>query len=337
MDYIDKLVAAVNQDDIFITSSKDYILKHIQSPSLIEYIECLHVVTVNNQNYIKWQEKEINFLNQLINNAKPLVEQKTPSITPSISPKLSTIPEKKNLQEAIEFITYSNQEELKSFLKNLNKEDLIRLKLHFFKTILNLKEDINNTISQNPLADISSKQDSLQEYLNILKTLTTYKETLTPKQEPPIAISNIIIVPNKNSSFLLDDITSYKERSKEIKNAFDKIIAGYFLQTKDLKSIESTKEHVAEYRNPNGLRILYIIKDNLIYITSLFFKDKQKSSKITNEYDEAQRRFYTSYEYIKENFTNPDFHIEQAELIGQINSFLENDMTLLKKVGDYHE
>lgn len=337
MDYLDQFVDDVNTDDIFITSAKDYILKHLHSPSLEEYIECLHVVIINNQNYNEWQEKEISNLNQLIANAKPLVEQQSSSLSSSTLPENPPISEKKNLQEAIEFITYSNQEELKVFLKKLNKEDIIRLKLHFYKTILNLKEEINNTISQNPLADVSSKQDSLQEYMNILKTLINYKENLTSNQELPISISNIIIVPNKNSSYLLDDIIAYKERSKEIKNAFDKIIAGYFLQTKDLKSIESTKEHVAEYRNPNGLRILYIIKDNLIYITSLFFKNKQKSSKITNEYEEAQKRFYTSYAYIKENFTNPDFHIEQAELIGQINSFLENDMTLIKKVGDYHE
>ena len=62
-------------------------------------------------------------------------------------------------------------------------------------------------------------------------------------------------------------------------------------------------------------------------------KDKQKSSRIANEYEEAITRYYKVRNYIVENFNNPDFHIEQAELIGELFQVLEGT-TLSKKVGD---
>ncbi len=62
-------------------------------------------------------------------------------------------------------------------------------------------------------------------------------------------------------------------------------------------------------------------------------KDKQKSTRIANEYEEAISRFYESEQYILENFSNPDFHIEQAELVGEIFTLLDG-ITLTKKVGE---
>jgi hypothetical protein len=62
-------------------------------------------------------------------------------------------------------------------------------------------------------------------------------------------------------------------------------------------------------------------------------KDKQKSSRIANEYEEAVNRYYKVKNYIIDNFNNPDFHIEQSELVGEIFQILEGT-TLSKKVGD---
>jgi hypothetical protein len=62
-------------------------------------------------------------------------------------------------------------------------------------------------------------------------------------------------------------------------------------------------------------------------------KDKQKSSRIANEYEEAITRYYRVKDYIVENFNNPDFHIEQSELVGEMFQLLEGN-TLSKKVGD---
>jgi hypothetical protein len=62
-------------------------------------------------------------------------------------------------------------------------------------------------------------------------------------------------------------------------------------------------------------------------------KDKQKSSRISNEYDEAISRYYSVRNYVVDNFNNPDFHIEQQELVGEIYELLDVP-TLSKKVGD---
>ena len=117
-----------------------------------------------------------------------------------------------------------------------------------------------------------------------------------------------------------------------IRLIFEKIIDGYFLKTKDTKGIEGY-QNLYEYKHPNGIRILYIADGNIITICSLFMKDKQKSTRITNEYEEAIRRYSEVEQYIQENFTNPDFHIEQAELVGEIFSLLDG-IALSKKVGE---
>jgi hypothetical protein len=62
-------------------------------------------------------------------------------------------------------------------------------------------------------------------------------------------------------------------------------------------------------------------------------KDKQKSTRITNEYDEAISRYHNVREYVTSNFTNPDFHVEQSELIGEIYQTIDV-VTISKKVGD---
>ena len=87
------------------------------------------------------------------------------------------------------------------------------------------------------------------------------------------------------------------------------------------------------YKHPNGIRVLYLVQGSIIIICSLFMKDKQKSTRIANEYEEAISRFYESEQYILENFNNPDFHIEQAELVGEIFTLLDG-ITLSKKVGE---
>ena len=79
---------------------------------------------------------------------------------------------------------------------------------------------------------------------------------------------------------------------------------------------------------------MYVTMPNgYIAICSLFFKDKQKSSKIESYYEEAITRFREQKKYIEENLNNPDFMINQSILVGQIYSLLDSDYTL-KKVGE---
>ena len=187
----------------------------------------------------------------------------------------------------------------------------------------------------NPIADISTLQDNLNTYELVLEFMNNVKET--EELEEDISnenYSNIVIAPkNQMTTYLYEDISEYPERIKEIKLIFEKIVDGYFLKTKDTKAIEGYQEKLYEYKHPNGIRILYLVSGNIITICSLFMKDKQKSTKIANEYDEAIKRYYESKEYITENFNNPDFHIEQAELVGKIFSLFDG-IALSKKVGE---
>ena len=75
--------------------------------------------------------------------------------------------------------------------------------------------------------------------------------------------------------------------------------------------------------------------NNNIAICSIFYKDKQKSTKIANNYEEALNRYKNNKTYIEENITNPDFLIEQNEFIAHIRTILENrnQYSLSKKNG----
>ena len=337
MDRIDEFAKSITGIDYFIASPYDFLYKYIEEPTNSEIIECLRFIILNNQQVLDSKQNKLNSLKTTISNSKPL-SKPLPSIIKETTYQIPSPKKQRNLKEAIDYVTYSSEQELTTFLSKLNEEDLIRIKLSFLKIIISLRQKIKETILNNPLSNIESFQQELTDYENILKRLkeyTTKKESL--QVEETISPSKIVILPSSNSSYLLEDINMYKERAREIKNAFDKIVDGYFLQTKDLKTIEGQKEKVCEYRNPNGIRILYIIKDNLIYVCSLFFKDKQKSIRISNEYDEAERRFLKSFTYVQTNYQNPDFHIEQAEIIGQIYEFLESNITLTKKMGDRDE
>ena len=115
--------------------------------------------------------------------------------------------------------------------------------------------------------------------------------------------AGIVFAPNgKRSTYIFEDIVEFTEKSKEIKLIIDKLRDGYFLKTKDTKSIEGYQENIYEYKHPNGIRVLYVVEGNIIIICSLFMKDKQKSSRISNEFEESISRYYASRDYIVNNF-----------------------------------
>ena len=175
----------------------------------------------------------------------------------------------------------------------------------------------------------------MDSYTLILESISELeKKDKIEEAQTELEFSNIILATNRNgSTYIFEDIAEYPEKSKEIKNIFEKLIDGYFLKTKDTKGIEGYQENLYEYKHPNGIRILYVVIGNIIVICSLFMKDKKKSTRIANEYDEAIKRFYDVKDYIIANFNNPEFHIEQAEQVGKIFQLLDGP-SLSKKVGD---
>jgi len=220
-------------------------------------------------------------------------------------------------------------------LKSLSSDELITFKLFLLRSKKELQKELYETILINPLQNVISLQNELANIDNILKLkipVNLAKDENTTKLEPLHPKVIFVPSPSKQSYFAID-IALYPERQKEIKLIFDKITSGFFLERKGIKSLEGyTNLH--EFSSPNGARVLYSLINDKICILSLFWKDKQKSKKITSYYIEAKNRFTMQEQYLKDNIGTPDFEIEQLELLGQINALLENDRELTKKVGD---
>lgn len=335
MERVEKFERMVSKVDIFIQGATSFLYDNIEDPNTQEIIECTRAIVYSNLEYLEKKEASVEKLRQTMAQVAPI----TASI---IEPSLPTKKDKpsrkeyKNLQELIDLITYSYlDEETMHILESQSHEDIVRIKLHFYKLIIATKKAIREKIISNPFEDIRELQSKLDTYTLIVETISELeqKEQIIEVEEEK-EYSNIVFAPNGHrSTYILEDISEFPDKSKEIKLIIDKLVDGYFLKTKDTKAIEGYQENLYEYKHPNGIRVLYIVEGNIIIICSLFMKDKQKSSRISNEFDEAITRYYKIRNYIVDNFTNPDFHIEQAELVGEIYQSLDG-ITLSKKVGD---
>ena len=335
MERVEKFERKVEKIDTFIQASTSFIYDEIEDPSTQELIECTRAIIYCNLNYLAKKEETVKKLRQTMATVAPI----TASI---VEPSLPTQKDKplprehKNIQELIDLITYSYlDEDTMRILETQSHDDIVRIKLHFLKLIIALKKEIKESCIYNPASDISKLQFDLDSYMLILDTISELeKREQVVEIEEEKEYSNIIFAPNGHrSTYLYEDIIEFPDKSKEIKLIVDKLVDGYFLKTKDTKPIEVYQEGLYEYKHPNGIRILYVADGNIMIICSLFMKDKQKSSRISNEYDEAISRYHNAREYIVSNFNNPDFHIEQGELIGEIFEALDGP-TLSKKVGD---
>lgn len=331
--FLDKL----NQEKNYIFNPNDYIYSIIPDATTAIIIECLRYIIEFNKDKIKEQQEKIKALKESVKKAQDIKsEEITSKIDTEQIADFST--PTFDFKPYIDLIIYSSLDaELEKKLANLSPNELKIIKLEIYKRKTILENKIKTSIITNPSFAITSFQEEYQKLQNILSFLNSLnKQEENTLSDTTLEPSNIIIVPNHNSkkSYLYEDILRYISNRKEIKNTIDKILDGYFLKTRDTKSIVGlANNNLYEYRHPNGLRILYIAEGNYIFICSLFYKDKQKSIKIENYYREAISRYELNKEYILSVISSPDFYIEQDELIGQITSLLEESISL-KKVGD---
>ena len=331
--FLDKL----NQEKNYIFNPNDYIYSIIPDATTAIIIECLRYIIENNKKKKKEQQEKIKALQESVKKAQDIKsEEITSKIDTEQIADFST--PTFDFKPYIDLIIYSSLDaELEKKLANLSPNELKIIKLEIYKRKTILENKIKTSIITNPSFAITSFQEEYQKLQNILSFLNSLnKQEENTLSDTTLEPSNIIIVPNHNSkkSYLYEDILRYISNRKEIKNTIDKILDGYFLKTRDTKSIVGlANNNLYEYRHPNGLRILYIAEGNYIFICSLFYKDKQKSIKIENYYREAISRYELNKEYILSVISSPDFYIEQDELIGQITSLLEESISL-KKVGD---
>lgn len=334
MERVEKFEKMVSKVEDFIQGATSFLYDHIEDPSTQEIIECTRAIVYSNSEYLDKREGTVEKLRQTMATVAPITAS---IVEPTLHPSKEKTPRKayKNIQELIDLITYSYlDEETMRILETQSHEDIVRIKLHFYKLIIETKKSIRETILYNPQEDIRELQSNLDTYTLIVDTISELEKKEETIEFEEKEYSNIIFAPNGHrSTYFYDDIYEFPEKSKEIKLIMDKLIDGYFLKTKDTKSIEGFQERLYEYKHPNGIRVLYVVEGNIIIVCSLFMKDKQKSSRIANEYEEAVNRYYKVKNYIIDNFNNPDFHIEQSELVGEIFQILEGT-TLSKKVGD---
>lgn len=284
----------------------------------------------------------------LVNEKKHLLQMinSTNSFTEEVKkPAVQTVEEKQTVaysdltSEASRLITYKDVEEQKKQLRSIPQDKIENLKFAIFIIIKEIELTIKKTLLHNKTASITSLQHQIESYrhlLSLINSVEIKEETPTINQETANKYNLIFLPDSKNGTYLYGDIALYSERFKEIKSTLDKVASSYFLSTHDIENLRGEYSNLWEYKNKTGIRILYLIVNNNIIITSLFFKDKQKSTKISAYYAEAIRRFNKGKDYVLQNVNNPNFLIEQKELLGDIFNLLESQKSksLTLKAGE---
>lgn len=337
MPITEKLSAILKLENGYITNPTDFIYEHFDDITSTDLISCVRLIHLYNKTILSKQKEKTANLEKLLKKAQPIIE--TNASSKKIQQPVSIKREYKDLTEIIQVImeTAINDEvEENKKITSLSQEDLLRIKLHFYKLYIQSKKDLKNTILNNPLENISKIQESINLYEYILHYINENEEEIKIEEVIPEEkeVRKIIFAPNnKKSTYFMEDIKEFPDKVEEMKITIDKVLSGYFLKTKDTKPLRNY-DKLYEYKNPNGIRVLYVIYGNSIVVCSLFYKDKQKSIKIDDEYEEAIRRFNKSKDYIEYNINTADFYIEQEELKRQIEEFLMKSPTLSKKVGE---
>lgn len=244
-----------------------------------------------------------------------------------------------NYDEYVEVLLYAQENNtLEQEIKELalKQVPINSLKFAVYKRIKQLELQIRFNINHNPLNDVSKLQEDIHKLSSLIHSLTPKETEVLDTSSKEKNKYNIIFIPNsKNQLYIYDDINNYLEQSKEIIIALDKIYSGFVMESKNIKSIKAKNEKLYEYRTTNGLRIMFVISGNNIFVSLLFYKDKQRSIEIDSLYDEAIKRFQINEEALLSSLNNPDFMINQAELLGNLYTLLENRSSyILRKGGE---
>ena len=340
MDKYDKFTKDI-QELGYITTPYEVIYDYIPEASTADIVEGLRIILVHNHRITLDLDKENIDMKQMMLDAgllEVVTEPDQPVTKTESVDKYHTYPQNVQAVQIIESIKYfASNEEFANNTKNLSKEGIALVKLHLLKLIKQLEKKIRTKVAIDPLSDTDKERLQILTYKGFLEELMLEQDILIEEEEKkgPNKGERIILLPHsQNSTYILEDIQNYPESYDEIYSAFENIMSKRFLSSKSIKSIKDVGDKLYEYTRTNGIRILYIKRGNDIYICSLFYKDKQRSTKISAYYDEAIKRFNT-FMSTCESVTSLDFELEQKELIGQIYSEIEPSQTLtMKKDGE---
>ena len=340
MDKYDKFEKDI-QDVGHISTPYEVIYDYMPDASTADIIEGLRIILVHNHRITLDLDKQNVDMKQMMIDAKILempLQREEPTSKKEPVDKSYTYPQNNQAQQIIDSIQYfTSLQEFSNNTKNLSKESITLIKLHLLKLIKQLEKKIRTKVAIDPLADTDKERLQLMTYKEFLDELTLEQDIIVEEEEKKEHTSpeRIILLPHgQNSTYVLEDIQNYPESYDEIYLAFENILSKKFLGSKSIKSIKDKGDKLYEYTRTNGIRVLFIKRGNDIYICSLFYKDKQRSTKITAYYEEAIRRF-DNFMSTCDSVDTPDFEIEQKELIGLIYGEIEPSQSLtMKKDGE---
>lgn len=323
------------QSEGYITTPYEIIYDVFPDATSYDVIEGQRMILVHNHRLSLEISDENEKLNKIINNASDLQEksqepQETIKEEQTLVDNQHTYPQSAQALQIIKSLEFYSREEFNNQTKQLPQSAIYLIKLYLYKKINDLKKIIKNKAILSPESDLTEEQVKLITFQEFLDDLTIEQEILIEEQQEKDEFfgKNIILVPNgKSTTYILEDIREYPESYDEISNAFENIMTKRFLSSKSISSIKDMGEKLYEYKRKNGIRILYIQNGNDIFICNMFYKDKQRSTKISSYYEEAIKRYY-SFINTNTDITTPDFIIEQKELSGQIYGELEQSSVL---------
>ena len=324
------------KDMDYIRTPYETIYDFFPDANSYDLVEGLRIILVHNHRITLSIDDQNTALQNKITGAVKVVSQ-TETLDDEIDAKpvnnQHTYPQREQVLQILSSLKYyKTTEEFTNNTKNLSQEDIVLIKLYLLKEINALKRKIRAKVNIDPLADTDIERLQLLTYKSFLDELIIEQEILIEEEQKheENKEQRIIFVPNgKSNTYFFEDIQNYQDSYDEIYSVFENLISKKFLGSKSISSIKDMGEKLYEYKRTNGIRVMFVKRGNEIYICSLFYKDKQRSTKITQYYEEAIRRFNSFIN--TQDITSPDFEIEQKELIGLIYGEIEPSTSLTKK------
>ena len=324
------------KDMDYIRTPYETIYDFFPDANSYDLVEGLRIILVHNHRItLSLDDQNTTLQNKITSAVKVVPETETLDERVDNKPvnNQHTYPQREQVLQIISSLKYyKTTEEFTNNTKNLSQEDIVLIKLYLLKEINTLKRKIRTKVNIDPLADTDIERLQLLTYKSFLDELIIEQEILIEEEQKQEENKEqrIIFVPNgKSNTFFFEDIQNYQDSYDEIYSVFENLISKKFLGSKSISSIKDMGEKLYEYKRTNGIRVIFVKRGNEIYICSLFYKDKQRSTKITSYYEEAIRRFNSFIN--TQDITFPDFDIEQKELIGLIYGEIEPSTSLTKK------
>lgn len=327
---IEKIIA--DHKDCFISSLLSTIYDYIEEPDEETISTFLKEILSHNQevyNKLKSDHEKLKSKISKLKNLEPEVEE--PIKTQSLEIKPLLIKQNTNLDElCYKIYSCESKEELNILLSNIDNNLLPNILLFLTKEINQLIIEIRQSIMKNPTLNISFKQKELLRLQNLFNSIKFYKRE--SNQSIHDTKPNIFFLTNNsNTAYFYETLLNNLEGDSKVKKSLDKMLSGYFIHSHDVKNIIRNNKKILEYKDSNGTRILFEdLGNNNYLICDFFFKNKQISSKITNYYELNIERYLNNKEKIQSLLNDPNYYIEQAEILGSIYCLLEQNQLLEK-------